>query len=256
MSRRCASWEDVVGQSSRVGRYLERGAYRSGMSKILLVEDDELVLEAVADTLETNNYVVEKVRDGQEAADRLKLYSYDLAILDIGLPKINGFDVCRNYRASGGITPILILTGKGDIEDRVTGLDMGADDYLPKPFHMRELLARVKSLLRRPRELTGDVLSVRDVILNPSTGKASRDGVEVELLAKELALLEFLMRHKDQIFSVDDLLDKVWHSESDSSEDAVRQCVTRVRKKMDVEGKPSIITTVKGMGYKVDSSLS
>ncbi len=120
------------------------------MSKILLVEDDDLVLEAIADTLETNNFVVEKVRDGQEAADRLKLYSYDLAILDIGLPKINGFDVCRNHRAAGGITPILMLTGKGEIEDRVSGLDAGADDYLPKPFHMRELVARVRSLLRRP----------------------------------------------------------------------------------------------------------
>ncbi|MBX9953216.1 MAG: response regulator transcription factor [Candidatus Obscuribacterales bacterium] len=226
------------------------------MSKILLVEDDELVLEAVADTLETNNFVVEKVRDGQEAADRLKLYSYDLAILDIGLPKINGIDVCRNYRAAGGITPILMLTGKGDIEDRVQGLDSGADDYLPKPFHMRELIARVRTLLRRPVGLVADVLTVRGITLNPSTGKATRDGVEIDLLAKELALMEFLMRHRDQIFSVDDLLDKVWHSESDSSEDAVRQCVTRVRKKLDIDGKPSIITTVKGMGYKIDSSVT
>lgn len=225
------------------------------MSKILLVEDDDLVLEAIADTLETNNFVVEKVRDGQEAADRLKLYSYDLAILDIGLPKINGYDVCRNHRAAGGITPILMLTGKGEIEDRVSGLDAGADDYLPKPFHMRELVARVRSLLRRPAGLLGDVLSVRGITLNPSMGKASRDGVEIELLAKELALMEFLMRHKDQIFSVDDLLDKVWHSESESSEDAVRQCVTRVRRKLDVDGKPSIITTVKGLGYKIDSTL-
>lgn len=226
------------------------------MSKILLVEDDDLVSEAVADTLETNNFVVEKVRDGQEAADRLKLYSYDLAILDIGLPKINGYDVCRNYRAAGGITPILMLTGKSEIEDRVSGLDAGADDYLPKPFHMRELVARVRSLLRRPAGLLGDVLSVRGISLNPATGKATRDGAEIDLLAKEVALMEFLMRHKDQIFSVDDLLDKVWHSESESSEDAVRQCVTRVRKKLDVDGKPSIITTVKGMGYKVDSTLS
>ena len=226
------------------------------MSKILLVEDDELVLEAVADTLETNNFVVVKVRDGQEAADRLKLYSYDLAILDIGLPKINGIDVCRNYRAAGGITPILMLTGKGEIEDRVQGLDSGADDYLPKPFHMRELIARVRTLLRRPVGLVADVLTVRGITLNPSTGKATRDGVEIDLLAKELALMEFLMRHRDQIFSVDDLLDKVWHSESDSSEDAVRQCVTRVRKKLDIDGKPSIITTVKGMGYKIDSSVT
>lgn len=226
------------------------------MAKILLVEDDDLVLEAVADTLETNNYVVEKVRDGQEASDRLKLYSYDLAILDVGLPKVNGFDVCRNYRAGGGSVPILMLTGKGAIEDRVEGLDSGADDYLPKPFHMRELLARVKTLLRRPAGLTGDVLSMRGITLNPGAGKVTRDGVGVDLLAKELALLEFLMRHKDQIFSVDDLLDRVWHSESESSEDAVRQCVTRVRKKLDVDGKPSIITTIKGMGYKIESEIS
>ena len=140
--------------------------------------------------------------------------------------------------------------------ERLGYLDAGADDYLPKPFHMRELLARVKSLLRRPAGLVGDVLAVRGITISPYTAKATRDGVEIDLLAKEMALMEFLLRHKDQIFSVDDLLDKVWHSESESSEDAVRQCVTRVRKKLDVDGKPSIITTVKGMGYKVDSSLS
>ncbi|MBS1998349.1 MAG: response regulator transcription factor [Cyanobacteria bacterium SZAS LIN-2] len=180
-------------------------------------------------------------------------FQYDLAVLDWGLPGKLGVDICRDYRARGGKTPILMLTGKGEIESKLEGFDSGADDYLAKPFNLRELLARVKALLRRPEGVQSDVIHVRGYELNTKLGKVMVHGREVALLAKEMALLEFLMRHQDRIFNVDDLLDRVWQSDSESSEDAVRQCVTRLRKKIDVEGQPSLITTVKGMGYKIDS---
>lgn len=223
------------------------------MAKILLVEDDPSTLEAVSDSLEFEHHVVEKVVSGLEAADRLRLYQYDLAILDWGLPGKPGVQVCREYRQSGGKTPILMLTGKSEVGDRVEGLDAGADDYLGKPFNMRELSARVRALLRRPEGLISETISVRGLTLDLKEWRVTRDGREIALLAKELAVLSHLMRHMGQVFSVDDLLNKVWHSESDSGEDAVRQCITRLRKKIDLDGEESIVTTVKGLGYKIEA---
>ncbi len=222
------------------------------MAKILLVEDDIETLDAVADALELQNHVVEKVIDGNEAADRLKFYFYDLVVLDWGLPGRSGIDICQEYRGRGGKTPVLMLTGRKEFDDRVHGLDAGADDYLPKPFNMAELIARTRALLRRPAGLVADVLSVQDVVLDLKTKKVTRAGVEIPLLAKELAVLEFLMRHCDQVFSVTDLLEKVWHSESDSTEIAVRQTITRLRKKLDADSRDPIVKTIKGLGYKID----
>ncbi len=223
------------------------------MAKILLVEDDPTVAQAVVDALEFERHLVECFMDGNEGFERLTAFQYDLAVLDWGLPGKQGVDICREYRAKGGKTPILMLTGKGEIENKLAGFDSGADDYLPKPFNLRELLARVKALLRRPEGVHTDVIDVRGHKLNLNLGKVTVHDREVALLAKEMALLEFLMRHQDRIFTVDELLDRVWQSDSESSEDAVRQCVTRLRKKIDVEGQPSLITTVKGLGYKIDS---
>jgi len=232
--------------------FLERQAPRI-MAKILLVEDDPTVAQAVVDALEFERHLVECFFDGTEGFERLQAFPYDLAVLDWGLPGKLGVDICREYRALGGKCPILMLTGKGEIESKLEGFDSGADDYLAKPFNLRELLARVKALLRRPESVHHDVIEVRGYQLNTKIGKVSVHGREVALLAKEMALLEFLMRHQDRIFNVDDLLDRVWQSDSESSEDAVRQCVTRLRKKIDIDGEPSLITTVKGMGYKIDS---
>lgn len=221
------------------------------MAKILLVEDDLAVADAVADALESESNVVEHVTCGLEGAQRLKLYQYDMAILDWDLPKKTGVDICSEYRNHGGTIPVLMLTGKTSIEDRVTGLDAGADDYLPKPFSLKELSARVRALLRRPEPMVSEVVAVGDLKVDLKTHKVMRGGQEINLLAKEISLLEFLLRHRGQVFNVDDLLNKVWHSESDSTEDAVRQCVTRLRKKIDGDSETSLIVTVKGLGYKI-----
>ena len=221
------------------------------MAKILLVEDDQAVAEAIVDALEFESNVVEHVDCGLEASQRLKLYQYDLVVLDWDLPRKSGVEVCGEYRSRGGTLPILMLTGKSSVEDRVTGLDAGADDYLPKPFSMKELSARVRALLRRPEPMVSELVQLGPLQIVLKFHKVMRGQEELNLLAKEISLLEFLVRHRGQVFSVDDLLNKVWHSESDSSEDAVRQCVTRLRKKIDGEGENSLIVTVKGLGYKV-----
>ncbi len=223
----------------------------SRLAKILLAEDDLLVAEAVTDALCSENHTVEAVISGEEAADRLKLYDYDLVILDWGLPGQTGIQVLRNYRSRGGHLPVLMLTGKNQEESRVEGLDSGADDYLCKPFSLRELSARVRSLLRRPEKIVSGDLRVGPLTIYPGKLKVLRDGEEIALLAKEMAVLEFLARHRGQAYTVDDLLNKVWHSESDSTEDAVRQCITRLRKKID-KGPDSIIKTMRNAGYMVE----
>ncbi len=223
------------------------------MAKILLVEDDLDFRQTVQDFLEEEHHQLECVDDGVEALGRLKIYPYELIILDWNMPGKDGIEVLTEFRATGGKTPILMLTGKGFITDRTAGLDAGADDYLTKPFDMRELSSRVRALLRRSVMLTDDVLTAGNVSLNMQTFRAFKADAEMKLLPKEFSLLAFLIKHKGQVFSVEDLLNRVWSSESDSSTDAVRQCVTRLRRKLDSADQPSIIVTVTGLGYKVEN---
>jgi two-component system, OmpR family, manganese sensing response regulator len=206
------------------------------MAKILLCEDDRLIGQSVVDGLQGLGHTVEWVQDGKEGADRLRLYQYDLAILDWNMPEMTGVEVCRQYREQGGVLPILMLTARDKDVEKVEGLDAGADDYLTKPFSLVELAARIRAILRR----------------QPETLKTSLSLGEIDLLPKEMALLEFLIRHPNQLFDVNDLLNHVWSSESDSTEDAVRQCVARLRRKLEVEGKKSPIVTVKGLGYRLE----
>lgn len=224
------------------------------MAKILIVEDDLDLANNVVEWLKFEQHTVEAVHDGQEGADRLKLYKYDLAILDWELPKKNGPDVCKQYRAGGGQIPILMLTGKSEIEDKTTGLDAGADDYLTKPFSMKELSARLRALLRRPAATVANTLTVRDIVFDTGTKKVSKNGKEIELAPKELALLEFFLKHQDQVFSQEALLERVWSSESDASVFAVYTAVKTLRKKLTGADEKPFLATVHGLGYRLEST--
>jgi len=199
--------------------------------------------------------LAEVVHTGPDGRERLLFYEYDLVILDWDLPTISGLDICKEFRSRGGKTPVIILTGKGQLQEKETGLDAGADDYLTKPFEMRELMARVRSLLRRPTGYSDTVLEVGDIVLDQTIFRVTRGGEEIRLLPKEFALLEFFMRHKGQQFSAEAVLNRVWPSESDATPESFRTCLKRLRQKIDVEGRPSIIEFVHGLGYRIDPSF-
>jgi two-component system, OmpR family, response regulator len=223
------------------------------MPKILVVEDDKLLGPTIQDWLKDNNHTVELVADGREGLDRLKFYEYDLIILDWQLPAVSGLEICKHYRESGGKTPILFLTGMTEIHDKEAGLDTGADDYLTKPFEMRELSARLRALLRRAPLCGGNILEAGDLVLDTAACKLTKCGVEIELFPKEITLLEFFMRHPGQVFNADALLNKVWSSESDVSPDSIRSHIARLRSKIDGNDKPSMLRTVRGLGYKFEA---
>lgn len=222
------------------------------MAKILLIEDDQHLAASVKEQLENSKHVVEHVAEGKEGFDRLKLYSYDVAILDWALPDMQGIDVLRQFRDIGGVTPVLMLTGKADVDFRLEGFSSGADDYLVKPFDFRELASRLNALLRRPANYCPSNLTIGELEIDIAAKVVRRKGVKLKLLPKEFAVLEFLVRRADSFFDTEALLAHVWSSESDASEAAVWQTIKRLRSKLDVEGEESIIVNVKGMGYKVE----
>jgi DNA-binding response OmpR family regulator len=221
------------------------------MAKILLVEDNRDLAAMITDWLTFEHYQVELAYTGHEAADKLVHYAYDAVVLDWDLPQKSGLEILREFRSAGKMTPILMLTGKGDIQEKEAGLDAGADDYLTKPFHMRELGARLRSLLRRAAAAPSNILTARDIQLNPSTFEVTKSGEPVELLKREFALLEFFMRNPNRVFSADAILDRVWKSESDSTPEALRTTLGRLRKKIDSIKGDSLIKTVHGVGYKL-----
>jgi DNA-binding response OmpR family regulator len=224
------------------------------MSKILIVDDEKDLSEGLRRSLVRDQHVVEVAYDGQQAMDLLLVSKYDLVVLDWMMPKQSGLDVCRWFRSRGDKTPILMLTARGELDDKEKGLDSGADDYLTKPFHLREFQARVRALLRRgSSSAASNVLSVGTVALDTVARKVTRDGAEVRLEPKEFNLLEFLLRHPNQAFNADALITRVWQSDTEVSTDAVRVYVRMLRKKLDVEGKPSIVETVHGSGYRLGS---
>jgi DNA-binding response OmpR family regulator len=222
------------------------------MSKVLLVEDDLDLVSRITKWLTLERYSVEAVGNGREALELLRDVKYDFIILDWHLPELSGIEVCKYFRSSGGNTPILILTGKSDIADKETGLDAGADDYLTKPFHPRELSARLRALGRRPTECLDDQLRAGELVLQIHKYRLTKNGVEIDLLPLEFSLLEFFMRHPGRVFGADALLERVWPVNSEASPEAVRTCIKTLRKKIDTEGEPSLIKTVHGVGYKLE----
>lgn len=221
------------------------------MAKILLVEDDKTIGKLVSLQLERDHHLVERVDTGKDALFNLKVHDYDLVILDWMLPDLTGLDVCKGYRDAGGKVPILMLTARGEAQDKVSALDTGADDYLVKPFVPAELSARIRALLRRPSVIAGKHLAVRDIILDTAMRQVSRGGQAIELTAKEFALLELLMRHPNQSFSVEAILDRLWKSETSASLETVRTHIKTLRRKLgDSEDNP-IIRTKRGLGYRI-----
>jgi two-component system, OmpR family, response regulator len=222
------------------------------LAKILLVEDDKLLSNNIREWLTMQNHTVEAIHNGRDAIDMLKTYRYDAIILDWGLPGADGIDVLKAFRDAGGKSPVLFLTGKDKTDDKAAGLDSGADDYLTKPFHIKELSARLRALLRRPPDEELAVVKVRDLEINFSQHTVTRDSQPIKLMRKEYALLEFLARHPNTTFSAEAIIERVWPADRDINPLSLRTYVTRLRAKLDDKSqKESIIETVHGEGYKL-----
>lgn len=230
---------------------------------ILVVEDDTRVADFLERGLKAEGYKVRVVRDGingleaaRELDDMLKeLDQSGVILLDLMLPKMTGMEVCQTLRASGIMTPILMLTALGAVEDRVTGLRTGADDYLVKPFSFEELLARIEALLRRPRDQrapTNRRLRVGMIELDRATMRVTRDGEEIILTARELALLELFLSAPGRVLSRERILSNVWGVDEDPLTNVVDVYVRRLRAKVDPLGAVSFITTVRGLGYRLE----
>ena len=223
------------------------------VARILLVEDESDLAENLSRYLKGQNHVTEVVATADDASFRLSSYEYDVIILDIGLPDDTGLSVLRKYRASGGQTPVIFLTGRSEIEEKEEGLDCGADDYVTKPYDIRELSARVRAILRRPKLTRDPVIVVGDLELDTKYVRARLRGKDLELAPIEYSLLEFFARHPDEHFTAQTLMDRVWSAESESSTDVVRVHITRLRKKLQADSQQQVIGTVRGLGYYLDS---
>lgn len=223
------------------------------MAKIVVVEDDKDLVNLIKGILSVERHTIDSVHDGHEALAIIQMHPYDLVILDWMLPGRTGTEICKDYRARGGAAPILMLTAKSTIDERAEGLDSGADDYLTKPFHPKELSARVRALLRRPQSVMAKTLKAADIELDPGQVKVFKSNKEIHLLPKEFALLELFLRYPTQVFSAESLLDRVWNTDSSASLDTVRTYIKTLRKKIDTNPKDSLIRTVHGVGYSLSS---
>lgn len=222
------------------------------MAKILICDDDKSLCLSLTDWLENRHHLVETAHDGSEGLELMRYSHYDLVIVDVRMPGLNGFELCRRYRAGGGQARILMLTGQDKLIDKEVGFGAGVDDYLTKPFHMEELLLRVEALLRRSEKLVDTVLRAGDLSLDQSTFTVWRGSQRIHLSKVEFALLELFMRHPRQVFSPEALLRQVWSSDSETSPETVRTTLKRLRAKIDVDGQPSLIQNIHGVGYSLD----
>jgi len=221
--------------------------------RILLVEDEPRIADFIARGLSENGYSVDTAHDGDEAIQWPSVAEFDVIVLDVMLPSIGGIEVCRTLRAQGIRTPILMLTARDAVEDRVQGLDSGADDYLVKPFAFAELLARVRALIRREPVLHDNTLRVGDLVMDTATRQVTRSGVDVDLTAKEFALLEYLMRHPEQVLSRTVIAEHVWNYDFDNATNVIDVHVKNIRKKIDEGFERKLIHTVRGAGYRVSA---
>jgi DNA-binding response OmpR family regulator len=223
--------------------------------RILVVEDEHKIANSIKKGLEQESYAVDVAYDGERGFDLASTEDYDAIVLDLMLPKMDGLQICRKLREEQIHTPILMLTAKGQLNDKVEGLNAGADDYLVKPFAFEELLARLRALTRRPKNTLETVLGVEDLTLKTLTFEVERAGKQINLSKKEFALLEYLLRHKDKILTKEQIIAHVWNYEADILPNTVEVYMGYLRNKIDrpFKNKPALIHTIRGFGYKIGS---
>lgn len=222
------------------------------MPRILVVEDNEELVDNVSTWLENEQHKVDTVMDGVEALRHLSTYEYDVIILDWTLPKVSGIEVLKQFRGNKGATPVLMLTGRRDLDDKELGLDAGADDYLTKPFELRELSARLRALLRRAPMPPSEQLTSGDLMLDKQSKRVTKAGSEIKLMPKDFAVLELLMTYPDKVFSAESLIERIW-SEGEASAEVVRKHINRIRTQIDSPDQQSYIRTVHGIGYSFNT---
>lgn len=220
--------------------------------KLLLAEDEPDLNEALVAIFEHNGYTVDSVLDGRDALDYLMASEYDGAVLDIMMPKLDGISVLKSLRESGSRIPVLLLTAKAEVDDRVRGLDCGADDYLPKPFATKELLARVRAMLRRKEDLTDSVLSLGNLSLDRGSFELTVGEKSQRLGNKEFQMLELLMAHPNRLYSTEYFMENIWGYDSDSDIHAVWTCLSTLRKKLEKLGARVDIKAKRGQGYYLE----
>jgi two-component system OmpR family response regulator len=222
--------------------------------RILLVEDETKMARALRRGLEQEGHTIDVSTDGDDGLSKALEYDYDAVVLDVMLPGHDGFSICRELRASGRWSPVLMLTARDAVDDRIRGLDAGADDYLVKPFAFGELLARLRALVRRGPTERPPVISVGDVKLDPAAHTVTRSGRTVDLSAREFALLEFLMRHPGEVLSRSRILEQVWDYSYSGFSNVVDVYVAYLRRKLERPFGRPLIRTVRGVGYALDPS--
>lgn len=216
-----------------------------------MVEDERKVASFIKRGLEEERYTVETAPDGEEGLRLAQNNVFDAIVLDVMLPKLDGYSVLRTLRADGNVTPVLMLTARGTTEDRVQGLDLGADDYLAKPFHFEELAARLRSILRRSTPEKTTKITCGGLTLDLVTHMAYRDGKEIELTTKEYSLLEYLMRNKERILSRSMIMQHVWKHSFDPESNIIDVYVKRLRQKIERPDKAQLVQSIRGVGYRM-----
>ncbi|NOH01207.1 MAG: response regulator transcription factor [Chloroflexi bacterium] len=223
--------------------------------RILVVEDEAGVAGFLEQGLKESGYAVDVARDGADGLEYALAYEYDVIVLDIMLPKMNGLELLREVRSRRVKSPVLLLTARDGVDDRVRGLDVGADDYLVKPFAFPELLARIRALLRRPPLQTGGTLQMGDLEMDAAKREVRRGGRLIELSPREFALLELLLRHPNQVLSRTQILERVWNFDYYSDTNVVDVYIGYLRRKLDRGGDPPLIHTVRGVGFRLSGDV-
>lgn len=221
--------------------------------RILIVEDEHKIANSIRRGLEQETFAVDIAFDGESGYDLASTENYDVIILDLMLPKMDGLTICKNLRSENIHTPILILTAKDSVDEKVEGLNAGADDYLPKPFSFTELLARIRALSRRPKQSLNTILKSGDLTLNTKNLEVKRGNIIIELSKTEFSLLEYLMRNIGKVVTKDQIIEHVWNYDADVLPNTVEVYIGYLRTKLEkpFKGKPKVIKTVRGFGYKI-----